>query len=110
MKIVINTCFGKFELSNKAILRIAELKGITLYKDSKGDFYTSPDFTDETYFSIYGISRKSLELVQAVEELKEEANGTCAKLKVVEIPNDIDWYIEGCDGLEYVAETHRTWS
>lgn len=115
MKVVINTCFGGFGLSEKAILRYAELKGITLYKKASNDyfsasFYISPDFNDESYFSVYDIPRDAIELVQTVEELQQEANGSCSELKVIEIPDGIDWYIEDYDGIEHVAETHRTWS
>lgn len=49
-------------------------------------------------------------LVQVVEELGEKANGKHASLKVVEIPDDVDWTIEEYDGNEWVAEVHRTWS
>ena len=48
-------------------------------------------------------------LVQAVEEIGELANGHFARLKIVEIPDDVEWYIEEYDGLEWVAERHRTW-
>jgi hypothetical protein len=44
-----------------------------------------------------------------VLELGEAANGRCAELKVVEIPDDVEWQIEEYDGLEWVAEKHRTW-
>ena len=37
-------------------------------------------------------------------------DGVYSDLKVVEIPDDINWYIEEYDGLEHVAERHRTWS
>lgn len=48
-------------------------------------------------------------LVRTVLELGEKANGRCAELKVVEIPEDVDWTIEEYDGLEWIAERHRTW-
>lgn len=32
-----------------------------------------------------------------------------ADLKIVEIPPDVDWEINEYDGVEWVAETHRTW-
>lgn len=48
-------------------------------------------------------------LVQAVEELGELANGRFSLLKIVEIPDDVEWYVEEYDGLEHVAEKHRTW-
>ncbi len=48
-------------------------------------------------------------LVRTVLELGKMANGRCAELKVVEIPEDVDWIIEEYDGLEWIAERHRTW-
>jgi len=27
----------------------------------------------------------------------------------VEVPDDVDWYVEEYDGLEHIAERHRTW-
>ena len=48
-------------------------------------------------------------LVSVVEELGNEANGKYSELKIVEIPADVDWYIEEYDGSEWVAEKHRTW-
>jgi len=48
-------------------------------------------------------------LIQVVEELGAAANGRCADLKIVEIPDDVEWTIEEYDGLEHIAEKHRTW-
>lgn len=48
-------------------------------------------------------------LVRVVEELGEKANGICATLKVIEIPDDVEYTIEEYDGNEHVAEVHRTW-
>jgi hypothetical protein len=48
-------------------------------------------------------------IVQVVEELGDKANGPHAKLKVVEIPDDVEWEIEEYDGAEWIAEKHRTW-
>jgi hypothetical protein len=48
-------------------------------------------------------------LIQVVEELGDGANGYFAKLKIVEIPDDVLWQIEEYDGKEWVAEQHRTW-
>ena len=42
--------------------------------------------------------------------MEEDAWGCCSRLKVVEIPDGIEWQIEEYDGKEWVAETHRTWS
>jgi len=56
------------------------------------------------------IERNDPALVQAVEELGDKANDTHAELAVVEIPDDVDFVIEEYDGMEHVAEQHRTWS
>jgi hypothetical protein len=53
--------------------------------------------------------RTNVDLVAAVEEGGEKANGGCAILKVVEIPDNIEWEIEEYDGYEHIAEKHRTW-
>lgn len=55
------------------------------------------------------IPRHDLDLIKVVEELGEDANGRCAELKVVEIPDGVDYVIEGYDGLESIHEKHRVW-
>jgi hypothetical protein len=48
-------------------------------------------------------------LIETIDELGELADGDFARLKIVEVPDDANWYIEEYDGLEWVAERHRTW-
>lgn len=48
-------------------------------------------------------------LVALVEEMGPAANGSCACLSVVEIPDGTDYEVAEYDGLEHVAEKHRTW-
>jgi hypothetical protein len=48
-------------------------------------------------------------LIEIVEKLGEEASGGCADLRVIEIPDGIEWGIEERDGMEWIAEKHRTW-
>lgn len=55
------------------------------------------------------IERNDPDLVAVVEQLKDEADGYLARLKVVEIPDNIKWEIEEADGFESVEEVHRTW-
>jgi hypothetical protein len=93
MKVVINGCFGGFGLSDAALDE---------YK-SRSDI-TDPDF----YY--YDIPRDCPVLVAMVEEQGTAINGAFSDLKVVEIPDGINWYIEDYDGREHVAERHRTWS
>jgi hypothetical protein len=55
------------------------------------------------------LARDDPDLVAVVEELGNQANGRHAELKVVDIPDDVNWCIEEYDGREWVAERHRTW-
>lgn len=114
-KVVINRCFGGFGLSDEAVERYAQLKGITLSKRKKSSaggahWYVDGVEDDEHYFSSYSIeSRDDPALVQVVEEMGAAANGWAAELAIVEIPDDVEWHIHEYDGSEHVAENHRTW-
>jgi hypothetical protein len=55
------------------------------------------------------IPRDDEKLVRVVEEMREAANGHAAELKVVEIPDGVQWVISRTDGVEHVSEAHRTW-
>lgn len=88
MKVVINTCFGGFSVSRKAM----EQMGF------KWDGYGYPE-----------IERTDPRLVAVVEELGKKASGPTAELRVVEIPDGIEYEIEEYDGYEHIAEVHRTW-
>lgn len=137
-EIVINKCFGGFGLSNKAIMRYAELKGIKIFPwidditkkvykeratiDNPKIFlsYATKEVKDETdykkkggdsiYWSYYNIKRDDEILVQVVKELGKEANGEHSELKVVGIPSGIEWGIDNYDGMETIEEKHRSWS
>lgn len=97
-KIVINTCFGGFGLSDKARAMYRWRKGIA--DDVR------PTYADE-------IERDDPDLIAVVEALGEKANTTYSELMVVEVPmwlREKGWTIEEYDGCEHIAENHRTWS
>jgi len=96
MKIVINTCHGGFSLSEKAQKLFCQYSTIE-WK------YWQEDW------SYYDIERNDQYLVRVVEELGDDANGRFAELKIVDIPDEVEWQLEEYDGLEWVAEKHRTW-
>ena len=73
------------------------------------DLKISKDLTNDNYFDPSDIQRDDPALVQTVEDLGEKANGRCAELEVVEIPDGVEWSIEEYDGNEHVSEVHRTW-
>ena len=87
-KIVINTCFGGFGLSSKA-------------KEFLG--YNSSDYINDK------IERDDPKLIRCIEKLGREAADEHSRLKIVEIPSNVDWGIEEYDGNEWVSEKHRTW-
>ena len=113
VKIVINSDYGGFSLSDEAILEYGKRKGLNLIKDENTNWSISIFYkgsvAPENYFCDREIPRNDSDLVSVVENLGEAAYGFAANLKIVEIPEDVDWYVEENDGLEWVAEKHRTW-
>jgi hypothetical protein len=74
-------------------------------EEGYGRYYES----NELHWDFYNVLRDDAILVQVVEELGELADGRYAELKVVEIPEDVQWHIGEYDGWEWVAENHRKW-
>lgn len=114
MKIVINSCHGGFGLSHAAIMRYSEISGLNLLpvKDEKYNFmhyFKNGVESDDTYWYDRSIQRNDPILIQIVEELAGKANGDYANLRIVEIPDDVEWVITEYDGFEHVAEKHRVW-
>ena len=130
-KIVYNRCYGGFGLSDKAIERYAELKGIKLYIERRNSFsanyWTSPPeerqgivamedwssatdeqrrLTNELYenhtIEPRYISRTDPLLVQVVEELGKEADGDFAELAIAEVEAGTRYRIDEYDGIESV--------
>ena len=91
-RIVINTCYGGFGLSEIAEQRYKEMAGIT-----------------NTDWSYYDVDRADPYLVKIVREMGVSANGKYSDLKIVEEPADVEWEIAEYVGNEWVAEKHRTW-
>ncbi len=126
-KIVYNACYGGFSLSDEAIMRYAEIKGIKLYssvsKFGLTNYYLcTPDEyerilagenskpvgpgryarSNELYFSDRDIDRTDPVLAQVVEELGDRANGSHAKLRIEELPAGTLYRIDEYDGIESV--------
>ena len=91
MKIVINTCYGGFSLSKEAY------KFLGLEWDGYGYKYSNDDL------------RTDPKLIECIETLGYQASGRFADLKVVEIPDDVEWEIDNYDGIETIHEVHRVW-
>ncbi len=107
MKIVVNSCYGGFSISREAAEFMAargnkfakkELK--TKYKDEKKKTH---------WYGYIECERTDPDLVAAVEELGDKANGNLAALRVADIPDNIEYYIDNYDGIETVHEVHESW-
>lgn len=139
MKVVINTCFGGFGLSDAAYEELIKL-GVPvrkyveqvrgedgLYKEeplNEGkvifdrDLTESPSGLEKSMRALSGRyweswvdeDRANPLLVQVVEKLGLEAWGKYSELRVVEIPDGVEFEIAEYDGLEHIAEKHRKWS
>ena len=93
--IVINRCFGGFGLS---AIGQAEYKA-----------RTGIDVSGIVEFITDDIDRTCPALVAMVTEDSGLYSGRSAELKVVEIPDGVSWHVSSYDGLEHIAEDHRTW-
>lgn len=104
MKIVINDCFGGFGLSNAAYEKLIEYGcPVRRYLDSYGKVCFSGKIDIEN-------KRSNALLVSVIEELgSDKASGPYSRLKIIKIPDDVEWEIVEWEGAEHVAEKHRTW-
>ena len=132
MKVVINNCYGGFELSEKARKRIFEIGCEHTKKITDIEYFGDPEKTegekiksckftetprkdgmvivDEHECTDEDPKRRSCPvLIKVIEEMKKEANGNCARLEIIEIPDEVDFIIQEYDGLEWIAEKHRIW-
>lgn len=101
-KIVINTCYGGFDLSKEALDYLVKVKNPFVLKKQEYYKIISEDYIND-------IPRDDKDLVKCVQKLKSKANGWPSNLKIVEIPDDVKWEIQEYDGKEWIAEKHRTW-
>lgn len=111
-KVVIAAEVGGFAVSKEAVLLGRKygwsyalnepLEGEEGYEHILSDFYLVGNATPEF--------RSDPVLVRIVEELGSRANSPYSKLKIVEIPDGVEFTIEEADdGREWIAEKHRTW-
>ena len=135
-KVILNKCFGGFGLSKEAYELYAKKKGISVFHYTQEnlkkeiytyatddnrtfDFYFTKDFGDNVYisnedFKKYFLNldenfREDKTLIEVVEELGEKANAFYSNLKIVEIPDDLDYVIDNYDGIETLHQKVQEW-
>jgi len=107
-------CAGKaYNASDETIIPFEERRSrspaITIYYATRKGL-KNRDELSRYLWSEDNIKRDDPALVRTVMDLGKKANGGYAELKVVEIPDDVDWEITEYDGLEQVEEKHRVWT
>lgn len=96
-RIVINTRHSGFGLSDEAS---------NLYWSISKSFQLVEPGVFDNYNTVY---RHNPLLVYVVEKLGKAANGLYSNLKIVDVPEGVQWQVDEYDGREWVAEVHRTW-
>jgi hypothetical protein len=108
-KIAYNACFGGFSLSDKAVLLARKLSddpkwgGCTLPGEmfSDGSGPCESHMKDSNHLD-YKHPRTDAILIQVIEQLGKEANGSCANLAIAEVPEGGKYRIDEYDGSESV--------
>ena len=86
MKVLINCCQGGWSISQEAMKALHEPDSCCTHR------------------------RTDPELIALFEKKGSQwMSGTFSVLGIVDIPDDIEWYVEDYDGLETIHEMHRAW-
>ncbi len=116
MKVVINSCFGGFGLSDAAFEQLLNRKGVAWekvkYKYDLDLHYKAGHVGDDEHclsYQQFTENRADSDLVAVVEQFGKDVNTPYSELKIVDIPNDVEYTVEEYDGYEHIAEVHRTW-
>lgn len=133
-KVILNKCFGGFMPSRKAYELYAKKKGLEFYIyeisiDNREMKYHKVDETDSMFIvyltkdygdvidSINNKDRLYLDenhredatLIEVIEELGDDASSDISSLKIVEIPDDLDYVIDNYDGIETLHQRVQEW-
>lgn len=124
MKIAINSDYGGFSLSDE-VAKILREKGVKItfvgenYSDGSGPkqklfcedgshYLSNEDFgiVDNNYYKW----RADPRLIEAIEQIGwDKSSARFSKIRIVNIPDDVDWDITEYDGIETIEEVHNKW-
>lgn len=91
-KVVINTCYGGFDLSDEAWRKLATRRGLSI-EEAKDQYIYLGSKIDG--------SRSCPHLIAVVEKLGDKANGPGSELEIVELEDEYGRYaIDEYDGAE----------
>lgn len=141
MKVILNKCYGGFQVSDEGYQLYAKKKGLNLYRynieiinGGKGIYKKVEKVDKKNYWKIYYFTkdmgdnieisdedytkyslylnyeyREDKALIETIEELGQNASGSCGNLKVVEIPDNLNYVIDEYDGIETLHEKVKVW-
>ena len=134
--VVINRCFGGFGLSDEAVREYAKLKGFDVFgyvnpphdfnsyvrienslnsfltywvKEDAGDNPTNEEINKVEWLHQRDIPRDDEALIKVVKTLKKKANGRCADLQIVKIPDDVEYEISELEKSKGILTTPFDW-
>jgi len=103
--------FGvKTRYVKKPVDQVGDRGWYYIYTEDHGD--ELPDWSTMKHNTLWDdgdIDRTDPVLLRVVKELGKEADGRFSELKIVVVPDEVDWVIEEYDGWESVHEKHRVW-
>lgn len=126
-RIAINAKVGGFEISHEAVYQLIclnnkhiktydnqDLNVLSYFKDGFyiGCGHSALQKEDIVYYydDDFVLSRTNEDLINIVLNLGKKANTEYSDLKIIEIPENIKWYIRIFDdGTEEIHEEHRSW-
>lgn len=134
MKVILNKCFGGFSPSHEAYELYAKKKGIKLFtydlapdlsykrtdkKDGIFITYATRDCGDAPKIDDFDWNNDILHLnssyredpvlIEVVEELGERASSYVSDLRIVNIPDGMDYVIDDYDGVETLHARVQEW-
>lgn len=81
-----------------------------LANPEKSSLYVTVFTPDRKYVLIYRkLERTNPLLIRCIELMGDKSFGRFAKLKVVEIPDGVEFEIDEYDGMETIHEVRRSW-
>lgn len=101
------TRYNRFEAEEYMNQELSLDKLLLVYHYARDLGEKVEELVDEGFWCEKYLERDDADLVAVAEELGEKANGKTAKLKVVEIDDDMKWCIESCKGVETICKARR---
>ena len=111
-KILINTDVGGFCLSLEAKELYLKEKGISYTVEKTNSVWCEYTILPpEVNRTLHLLLRDDPVLIKVFEQIgSERFSDYYSVIKIVEIPDDVQWIVCESNGYEWVAEKHRIWS